>query len=121
MSNGGSISEDMQHVSKRRREIDNILSRVEEQMMEVADLHAKGTLTKAPWNTWARGPAARRYAKQKRAVKSLIHRNQRKGWNGWIAMREEKRRRLVLLKAAAASFANRSLRAATNSTSGQSR
>ena len=84
-------------------------------MMEVADLHAKGTLTKAPWNMWARGPAARRYAKQKRAAKSLIHRNLRKGWNGWIAMREEKRRRLVLLKAAAASFANRGLRAATNS------
>ena len=84
-------------------------------MMEIAILHAASTLTRALWNVWARGPAAQRFASLKRAASSMIHRNQRKGWNAWRAMYVEKNRRLALLTSAAASFANRGLRAATNS------
>ena len=52
--------------------------------------------------------------KVKRAASSLIHRNQRKGWNGWIEMVAEKARMTALLSTAAFSFKNRGLRAAMN-------
>ena len=98
------------YVSKRRREIDSILSSVEQQMMEMASVHAAFTLMKVPWNEWAHGPAAQRFAKLKHAGKSLINRNQRKGWNAWHANRQEKLRRLSLLRSGATSFALRGLR-----------
>ena len=52
--------------------------------------------------------------KLKQAARSMLFRNRRKGWNGWIAMMVEKAAKMMLLRSAAASFANRAARAGWN-------
>ena len=103
------------YVSKRRREIDSILTQVEDAMAGVAQAHAAVALTKSAFCVWARGEGAQRHAKVKGAAKALLNRNLRKGMNSWTEMVAEKARQLNLLSAAANTFTNRGLRAATNS------
>ena len=52
--------------------------------------------------------------KLKLAARSMLFRNRRKGWNGWIAMMIEKTKKMMLLRSAAASFQNRALRKGWN-------
>ena len=53
-------------------------------------------------------------AKVKRAARSLLFRNRRKGWNGWMAMMLEKARKLLAMQRAAAVFQNRGLKKGWN-------
>ena len=68
--------------------------------------------TMQSWRKLAHLGAHRRKARH--AAASFVHRNLRKGLNGWTFMVAEKARRLALLNAAAASFANRGLRKGCN-------
>ena len=50
----------------------------------------------------------------KRAARSLLHRNLRRGHNGWVSMILDRAAALTQLRAAAASFRQRGLRSALN-------
>lgn len=74
---------------------------------------ARSFLNRALLKGWNKLAAAGRLrAKMKRAASQILHRNKRKGLNGWMAMVAERAHRLMLLQGAAKSFANRAFRKA---------
>ena len=100
------------HLSKRRREIEGILAHVHDKLMEVALAHSSANGLVKGMHAW-REPGRLR-ALAKRAALALVHRNMRKGCNGWKHMIAERTRKLNALRQAGASFLNRALRKGIN-------